>query len=130
MAHPNEDLVREGIAASQRGDMDAAQKRWAEDIRFHVPGRNPRAGDYEGIEQVRQFYAGLAEDVTGGTVSSELHDVLANDEHAVVLMTIRRERAGKQWDDNTVVVYHIRNGKITEVWSHATDQYAVDEFLS
>jgi ketosteroid isomerase-like protein len=130
MAHPNEDVVRETFAAFGRGDVDAAQKHWAEDIRFHVPGRNPRAGDYEGIEQVRQFYAGLAEDVTGGTVSSELHDVLANDEHAVVLMTIRRERAGKQWDDNTVVVYHIRNGKITEVWSHATDQYAVDEFLS
>ena len=130
MAHPNEDVVRETFAAFGRGDVDAAQKHWAEDIRFHVPGRNPRAGDYEGIEQVRQFYAGLAEDVTGGTVSSELHDVLANDEHAVVLMTIHRERAGKQWDDNTVVVYHIRNGKITEVWSHPTDQYAVDEFLS
>ena len=130
MAHPNEDVVRESFAAFGRGDVDAAQKHWAEDIRFHVPGRNPRAGDYEGIEQVRQFYAGLAEDVTGGTVSSELHDVLANDEHAVVLMTIRRERGGKQWDDNTVVVYHIRNGKVTEMWTQVTDLYAYDEFFS
>ena len=130
MAHPNEDVVRESFAALGRGDVDALQKRWTDDVRYRIPGHHPTAGDYRGAEQVRQFYAGLAEDVTGGTVSSELHDVLANDEHAVVLMTIRRERAGKQWDDNTVVVYHIRNGKITEVWSHATDQYAVDEFLS
>ena len=130
MAHPNEDVVRETFAAFGRGDVDAAQKHWAEDIRFHVPGRNPRAGDYEGIEQVRQFYAGLAEDVTGGTVSSELHDVLANDEHAVALMTTRGERAGKQLTYNTVNVYHFRDGKITEMWSYPADQYAVDEFWS
>ena len=129
MAHPNEDLVREGTAAFERGDMDAAQKQWAEDIRMHIPGRGLLAGDYQGIEQVRQFYARLAE-LTGGTVSVELHDVLANDEHAVQLLTARGERAGKQLNDNMVVVYHIRNGRVTEMWTQVTDLYAYDEFFS
>ena len=129
MAHPNEDVVRESFAALGRGDVDALQKRWTDDIRYHLPRPSPHAGDYQGIEQVRQVYARMV-DQAAGPVSVELQDVLANDEHAVALLTARSERAGKQWDDNTVVVYHIRNGKITEVWSHATDQYAVDEFLS
>ena len=129
MAHPNEDLVREGIAASQRGDMDAAQKRWAEDIRMHIPGRGLLAGDYQGIEQVLQVLA-RASELSGGTSSTEMHDALANDEHGVVMLTTRGERAGKQLNDNIVIVYHIRNGKVTEIWNHPTDLYAEDEFWS
>jgi ketosteroid isomerase-like protein len=129
MAHPNEDLVREEFAAQQRGDMDALQKNWAEDIRMHQPGRGPLAGDYQGIEQLRQLYGRLAEQPFGA-VSAELHDVLANDEHAVAMITARGERAGKQLNENIVSVYHIRDGKITEIWTHYTDLYALDEFFS
>ena len=50
MAHPNETLVREAFAAFGRGDMDALRSQYfAEDIRWHIPGRNPLAGDYEGV---------------------------------------------------------------------------------
>ena len=129
MAHPNEDLVRESFVAFGRGDMAALQKTWAEDIRWHIPGRSPLPRDSQGIEQVTQGFALLAE-LTGGTASAELHDVLANDEHAVALVSTRAERAGKQLTDNAVMVYHIRDGKITEIWTHSTDQYAADEFLS
>ena len=45
-----------------------------------------------------QFFARVFE-VTGGTFSFELHDVLANDEHAVALFTLRGERAGKQLNE-------------------------------
>ena len=130
MAHPNEDAVREGFAAFQRGDMDALQKQyWTDDIRWHIGGRSPFAGDYEGPEQVLQFFARLFE-LTGGTFSIELHDVLANDEHAVALVTARGERAGKQLTDNMVQTFHLRDGKVSEVWTQATDLYAQDEFWS
>jgi ketosteroid isomerase-like protein len=129
MAHPNEDLTREAWAAFGRGDMDALRKFWTEDIRYHVPGRGPLAGDYEGPEQVLQMFARLFE-LTGGTFSAELHDVLANDEHAVALATVRAERAGKQLTDLAVQTYHIRDGKTCEVWHQNTDLYAADEFLS
>jgi ketosteroid isomerase-like protein len=129
MAHPNEDLVRESVAAFGRGDMAALQKTWAEDIRWHIPGRGLLAGDYQGVEQVTQLFALLAE-VTGGTASVELHDVLANDDHAANLFTLRGERAGKQLNENVVLIYHFRDGKITEIWTHPTDLYAYDEFFS
>ena len=130
MAHPNADLVREQFAAFERGDMDALRNQyWTDDTRWHVPGRGPFAGDYEGPEQVLQVYARLFE-LTSGTLSIELHDVLANDEHAVALVTARGERGGKQLNDNMVETYHFRDGKISETWTQSTDQYAQDEFWS
>ena len=53
-------------------------------------------------------------ELSGGTFSAELHDVLANDEQAVALYTGRAERAGKHWEDNIALVIHIRDGKVTE----------------
>ena len=130
MAHPNEDLVREAYAAFGRGDMDALRdKFFTQDVRYYVTDRSPLAGDYEGVDQVLQFFARIFE-ISGGTFSFELHDVLANDEHAVALVTVRGERAGKQLNDNMVQISHLRDGKAYEVWNQATDQYAQDEFWS
>ena len=130
MAHPNEDLVREAYAAFGRGDMDALRdKFFTQDVRYHVTDRSPLAGDYEGVDQVLQFFARIFE-MSGGTFSFELHDVLANDEHAVALVTVRGERAGKQLNDIMVQISHLRDGKAYEVWNQATDQYAQDEFWS
>jgi uncharacterized protein len=130
VAHSNEHLLREGFAAFGGGDAEAwTSQNWTVDIRFHSPGRNPFAGDYEGIEQVLKFYARLVE-VSGGTLSLELHDVLANDEHGVALLTVRGERAGKELNDNMVEIFHFRDGKVSEIWVQATDLYANDEFFS
>ncbi len=130
MAHPNEERFRQGYAAFQRGDMDAIRNEYfAPDIVWHAGGRNPLAGDYKGIDEVLASFAKLFE-MTGGTFSVELHDVLANDEHGVALAVSRGERAGKRLDSRYVQVVHFREGKFTESWIHADDQYAVDEFFS
>jgi len=110
--------------------MDALRKQFfTDDVCWHTPGRGLISGDYEGTEQVLQYFTRIFE-LTGGTFSLELHDVLANDEHAVALFTVRGERAGRQLTDNEVLTYHFRDGKISEVWSHTTDLYAADEFFS
>ena len=85
--------------------------------------------DYEGPEQVLQVFARLFE-LSGGTFSFELHDVLANDEHAVALFTVRGERAGTQLNDSEVLVCHFRDGNVSKVWLQSTDLYAQDEFWS
>ena len=130
MAHPNEDLVRAGFAAFTRGDIDALRAQYfASDIRWHVPGRSPLASDYAGAAQVVEFFGRLFE-LSQGTLRLELHDVLANDEHAVALYTVRAEREGRRLEDNMVATFHVRDGKITEAWTQATDLYASDEFWS
>jgi hypothetical protein len=130
MGHPNEDLVREGFAAFGRGDMDALRRDYfAEDIQWHIPGRGQLAGDYEGVGQVLELF-GRAFELTGGTLRLDLHDVLANDEHAVALYTANAERTGQRLQDRIAGVFHIRGGKITQVWLHGDDLYTSDEFWS
>jgi uncharacterized protein len=130
MAHPNEDLVREGYAAFGRGDIEALQNRFLDpDIRWHFPGRSPFSGDYTGIADVLGWL-GRSFEASGGTLSIELHDVIGNDEHVVALTTARAQRAGKTLQDNTVQIFHIRDGKAAEVWTHPADIYASDDFWS
>jgi uncharacterized protein len=128
MAHPNEDLVRESLAAFERGDIDAMRTHyWASGMRLHYPGRSPLAGDYDGSEQVLGFFGRIGE-LSAGTLRLELHDVVANDEHAVVLFTARADRTGQRLEDRIAEVFHIRDGKIAEAWIYPADLYRSDEF--
>jgi len=129
VAHPNEVLAREVDAAFGRGDMDAVRQYWAEDIRWHIPGRSPVSGDFEGVAQVLEVFGRVFE-LSGGTYSAELRDVLANDEQAALLLTEHAERAGKHLQGNIINVAHIRDGKVTEISTYLDDLYARDEFWS
>jgi ketosteroid isomerase-like protein len=69
-------------------------------------------------------------ELTAGSFRAELHDVVANDEHAVALYVTRGEREGRTLENRDVLVSHIRNGKIAEAWLLTDDLYAADEFYS
>ena len=60
----------------------------------------------------------------------ETHDILANDDHAVILNKIRASRGGKILEQDQVVVMHIDGGKIAEVWLQFSDQQGMDELAS
>lgn len=128
--HPNVDLLRRGFEAFSNGDFDTLRDVFSEDVVFHVGGNNPLAGDYKGIDEVFGFLGRLVEE-TGGTFSLDLHDVLANDEHGVALVRASAERQGKRLqDDNNANVFHIDNGRITEVWALAEDTTRFDALFS
>jgi uncharacterized protein len=129
MTHPNEELLRNGYAAFEKGDLDTLRDLFSDGIIWHSPGKGPLAGDYAGIDKVFGLFGKVGE-LSGGTLRNEMHDVLANDEHAVALLTAHAERDGKTLDDKQAHVFHIRDGKVTEVWLHAGDLYANDEFWS
>ncbi|HXF56848.1 MAG TPA: nuclear transport factor 2 family protein [Actinomycetota bacterium] len=129
MAHPNEDLLRRGYEAFARGDLQTVGEVFADDIVWHVPGRGPLAGTYRGRDEVMGFFARLF-DLSGGRFGLEVHDLLANDEHGVVLVVARGERAGKTLEAYDVHVWHLRDGRAVEYWGHPFDLYAVDEFWS
>jgi uncharacterized protein len=129
MAHPNEDLVRRAFDAFAKGDVDTLRELTDQDAVWHTPGRNLVSGYYRGQDEILGFFARLVE-LTGGTFRAELHDVVANDEHAVAIYVTRGEREGRTLENRTVLVSHVRNGKFTESWLMSDDQYAADEFFS
>ena len=129
MAHPNEELVRRAFDAFAKGDVETLRELTDQDAVWHAPGRGPLAGDYRGIDEILGFFAKVAE-LTGGTFRADLHDVVANDEHAVAIYVARAEREGRTYENRNVLVQHIRNAKLVETWLLSDDQYAADEFFS
>jgi uncharacterized protein len=129
VAHPNEGVVRTGYDAFSRGDMETLRGLFVDNIVWHFPGRSQLAGDHRGVDAVLGFFAQIME-LTGGTFQVELHDVVANDHHTVGLQIARAQRGGKSLEDHQVLVFHLRDGQIAEVWQLLEDVYANDEFLS
>jgi ketosteroid isomerase-like protein len=60
----------------------------------------------------------------------DIHDILGNDDHVVVLGTASstaRDGSSAEW--KYTQIFHIRDGKTTEVWGMAENDAAVDPFL-
>jgi uncharacterized protein len=117
MAHPNEELVRRGYEAFNTADVETLRQLFADTTIFHEPGRSPISG----------LFGTLAER-SGGTFRAALHDVVANDNHAIGLHSSDAERDGRTVHSPTVLVFHIRDGRIAETWSHHHDQHDFDAF--
>jgi ketosteroid isomerase-like protein len=127
MPHPNEILVRQAYLAQSRGDIEGYIGLLSDDFVLHIPGRSQIAGDYRGKDDVRRHFREIA-DLSGGTLRMEVHDVLASEEHVVALVNARAEREGVFVDLQRVHVWHVREGKLGELWLHPADQYAFDGY--
>ncbi len=128
--HDNVERVRRGYDAFSRGDLDALRELLSPDITWHAGGNNALTGDYKGVDEVFAFFGRLFE-ITEGSLAQDVHDVLANDEHAVALTRVRASRAdGRSMDMNQVGVFHVADGRVTEAWTLPEDARAADEFLS
>lgn len=125
--HPNAELLRRGYAAFQVGDLDTVKSLFDPDITWHVPGHNHTSGDHKGADATLALFMQNFQE-TEGTFKVELHDVLANDEHAVALATVSGTRQGKSLNDHYTHVAHIRDGKLTESWIFDEHQDEVDAF--
>jgi ketosteroid isomerase-like protein len=125
--HPNVELARRGYEAFAKGDLATMTELIADDVVWHVQGGGPLSGDYHGRDQVFGFFGRLAEE-TGGTFRLDVHDILANDEHTVVLATLTATRGGKSIEVPVANVNHNRDGQVTEFWSAVTDPAAALDF--
>ncbi len=125
--HPNADLFRRGYTAFQTGDLDTVRELFASDIKWHTPGSGKFSGTRSGVDDTIAMFLQQFEE-SGGTFKVEVHDILANDEHAVALGTASAEKDGRSIRDNYTHVVHISGGKLTESWIFDEDPQAVDDF--
>ena len=129
MADSTLDVVRKAYEALAAGDFGSLLALLADDVKAHVPGRSPVAGDYDGKEAVGGYVARLAE-LSGGTLRFQPHDVIASEAHAVGLVKDLAERGDKVLDMNNVHVWHVAAGRLSEIWIYPGDVYAWDDFWS
>lgn len=129
--HPNVALVRRGMQAMTEMDMSKAGEAMeivdafmADDIIWHEIGRaEPRRGKDE-------LRATMGEGAGDLTIAYEVHDVVANDEHAIALGTATATRGGKTLVYRTAEIFHIRNGKAVERWAFSDDTAAIVPFFA
>jgi hypothetical protein len=125
--HPNLGRARAGYEAFAAGDLAAVSDLFSDDIVWHSGGNNILTGDYVGKDAVLGFF-GLLMQESGGSFRNNIHDMLANDDHGVALVTFSVARAGESLEGNVVHVFHMSDGKMTEFWSYPEDPNRFDEF--
>jgi hypothetical protein len=130
MPHANETVIRDLYDAFASGEMSVVDRLLADDVTWHAPGTAQHAGVRRGKAELLASMGRLAA-LTGGTLRSEVLDVLANDRRAVVLQVTRAQRAGRPaLHDREVIIYELRDGRVVEVWEHPGDLHAMDAFFA
>ena len=122
--HPNVTLVRDMFAAMERGDVQWLEDHTSDDIVWHTGGNSRAAGVRRGKDEVRAL---MAETADPGAMKADVHDVIGNDDHTVVLGTaVVTAPSGKSVEYNYVNVFHVADGKVTEVWGLAENDAETD----
>jgi ketosteroid isomerase-like protein len=130
MAHPNEELVRQGYKAFGEGDMATLGSLFAGDAVHAASGNNPLAGDYKGVDDILAYYGKLFE-LSGGTFQAELKNVTAQGDDTVVATHRNKgQRAGKTLDQDEQLTFTISDGKFARIEEKHSDPAAYDDFWS
>ena len=110
MTQPTEATLRTTYDALARGDVDTVLAQYADDIEFQISGRSPVSGNYTGKDEVLGFL-GQVMQLSGGTFSVEVLDILANERHGVALTRETASRDAKTMENRAVHVWEMRDGK-------------------
>jgi ketosteroid isomerase-like protein len=112
------------------GDLDAVRALLADDVAWHVPGRNSIAGVYRGVDQVQAYFRrrrALAAN------SMRLHPgeiMVGERDHIAVLTEGTATVGGIEHRWGTVGLYRIRDARITACWLLPLDPVVFDRVWS
>lgn len=110
MAHPHAVLVADAYSALNNRDIEGFLAPFADDAVLHGAD-----GSIEGKEAIGSMVRQLIE-LSQDTLFIEVHDVLANDEHTVILQTTTAQLGDNHLSDRVVYVFHIDDRKIIDAW--------------
>ena len=125
MSHPNADLLKKLYSDFSKGDLPAVLAACADEIKFAVPGKGVLAGTYTKAEFGPQFLTKLME-LSGGTFQLTVHDILANDQHACVMVSGSLTRKGQKSEYRTCHIWRLTQGKPVAWYEYPRDLYQFD----
>ena len=118
-------LLRDLFEAFAAGDIARMEGTFDDDVTWHAPGTNRFSGQFRGRATALERLAQMRE--AGVSTRFDVHDVVANEEHAVALVHLHLEVAdGRRYDQPQVAVAHVRDGRIVEFWTMNQDQAVLD----
>ena len=128
-ATENAARIRSGYEAFNQGDVDALVDLFAEDIVWHFPGTSKLAGDHIGRDATLAAIGGYGA-ASGTTLQANVVDVMASDDHVTGWARDTATNATGTLDINSLVVFTLRDGKVTDALHVVDDQAALDAFLA
>ncbi|HEY4606477.1 MAG TPA: nuclear transport factor 2 family protein [Acidimicrobiia bacterium] len=121
--HPNAALYRSVMERFGAGDVDALSDIIADDVVWWQIG-SPEP--VRGKDALLQSMLGME----GVDFVLDLHDVVANDDHVVGLVTATVTMGDKNLTYRTAEIAHVKDGKVTERWAFSDDTQAIIDFFS
>ena len=122
--HPNAAIIRAASEEMARtGDMTSQIGLLADDVVWHEIGSDEPV---RGKQALAERYSQMSE---GGSITVDTHDIVANDEHCVALVTATATMGGQSLTYRTAEIYHMRDGKITERWAFSDDTERINRFF-
>ena len=122
--HPNAAIIRAaGEEIERSGDMMRMMDLLSDDIVWHEIGRDE---PIRGKQALMERFAGMPE---GGSITTQTHDILANDEHCIQLVTATATMGDQSLVYRTAEIYHMRDGKVTELWAFSDDTERLKAFF-
>jgi ketosteroid isomerase-like protein len=112
-----------------RSNVAAVTDRYAPDAVIHYIGRHSLGGDHHGRDEIRALFA-RSHEAFRGTQRLDLHEVIANQNHAVALLHASAERDGRRLQWRRIVVFHLEGDLIKEQWIHDSDQHVIEDVLA
>ena len=111
------------------GDRARLRPLIAEAARWHVGGNNSLTGTYTGPDAIFGLFDRIGE-ISAGSFSLTLHDVLVSDHHVVGLAIVRGRRGGEAVDERIVHILHVEGGQLAEFWGFPESTAGFDDFWS
>jgi uncharacterized protein len=97
------------------GPLEPVAALLAEDVRWHVPGASPIAGDHRGRDAVLAYFE-RRRTIARGTMRMTVREALVDDEAVVQLVDGSARLGGSTVTWRTVGVYRMRAGLVLEAW--------------
>ena len=124
--HPNAALVRNMAESFNSGDIERLADMLADDIEWHEIGR---ADAIIGKEALAARFGMGSGTPPPYQITGETHDVIANDDHTIVLAKAHATKDGQTFDYKVAEIYHMKDGKITARWAFSDDTAAINDFF-
>ena len=122
--HPNAAIVRAAAAEmEQSGDLMGQMDLLADDVVWHEIGS---AEPVRGKQALVERWSNMPE---GATLTTETHDVLADDDHCIQLVTATATMGDQSLTYRTAEIYHMKDGKVTERWAFSDDTDRINTFF-
>jgi ketosteroid isomerase-like protein len=122
--HPNATLMREALQAMNAGQVEAMSQYIADDVVWHY------IGESQPLQGKDALLGAFGPGNTDWEITTETHDVIANDDHVVALVKATATRDGKTFVYQTAEIAHVKDGKVTERWAFSDDTAAIIEFFA